>query len=151
MRIQTHILFTGIIIAIIMIPKLYNIPIKSMSVHVLLNYMFSVLELIIITKRIIITITLPITHLIQIIILNKLSLEYMYPSIYIRGHYYIFNNYLYLKKKMVYGISSYIIIHPISSVFNIIEYLLYIILHNQFHNNPCTSSMCILLRILTCI
>ena len=36
-----------------------------------------------------------------------------------RGHYYIFNNYLYLKKN-VYGISLYIMIHPIASVFNII-------------------------------
>ena len=68
--------------------------------------------------NIIITITLPITHLIEII-LNKLYLDYMYLSIYIRGHYYIFNNYLYLKNN-VYGISLYIMIHPISSVFNII-------------------------------
>ena len=69
-------------------------------------------------KKMIIIITLPITHLIQII-LNKLYLDYMYPSNYIRGHYYIFNNYLYLKKN-VYGISLYTMIHPISSVFNII-------------------------------
>ena len=50
-------------------------------------------------QKMIITMTLPITHLIQII-LNKLYLDYMYPCIYIRGHYYVFNNYLYLKKKM---------------------------------------------------
>ena len=112
MRIQTHILFTGIIIAIIMIPKPYIIPLISMSVHVLVNYVFC-------TgaynnyQKVIITIALPITHLIQIL-LNKLYLDYMYPSIYIRGHYYIFNNY------HVYGISLYIMIHPISSVFNII-------------------------------
>ena len=66
--------------------------------------------------KMIITITLPITHLIQInnivldsflrftnqIRLNKLYLYYMYPIIYIRGHYYIFNNYLYLKKKCLW-------------------------------------------------
>ena len=70
-------------------------------------------------QKMIITITLPITHLIQInnsvldsflrfinkIRLNKFYLYYMYPIIYIRGHYYIFNNYLYLRKKItVYDI-----------------------------------------------
>ena len=73
-------------------------------------------------QNMIITIMLPITHLIQInnivldsflrftnqIILNKLYLYYMYPIIYISGHYYIFKNYLYLKNKTGYGISLYI-------------------------------------------
>ena len=66
MRKQTHILFTSTIIAKIMIPKPYIISMKCMYPYVLLNYMFSVRDLIIITKKIFITITLPITHLIQI-------------------------------------------------------------------------------------
>ena len=51
-------------------------------------------------QQMIIPLRLPITHLIQII-LNKHYLDYMYPSIYIRAHYYIFNSYLYLKKMYI--------------------------------------------------
>ena len=43
-----HILFTGTIIAIIMISKSYT---EKCVLNVLLNYMFSVLELIIITRK----------------------------------------------------------------------------------------------------
>ena len=89
-------------------------------------------------KKMIITITLPITHLFQInnivldsflrftnqIRLNKLYLYYMYPIIYIRGHYYIFNNYLYLNKNCLWYILIIIII------IIIIIYSIYIALYN---------------------
>ena len=90
----------------------------------------------------IITITLPITHFIQIL-MNKLYLDYMYPSIYIRGHYYIHINYPYLKKKclwyiLIYYDSSYII----SIQYNrILYYVLYCIINVLLQCTYCKESL----------
>ena len=88
-------------------PKSYIIPLKCMSVHVLRNYMFSVLELIIITKtdhNNYVT-----DHSFNSSKINKLYLHYMYLSIYIRGQYNIFHNYLYLKKNPLFMVYPYIL------------------------------------------
>ena len=72
----------------------------------------------------------------------------MYPSIYIKGHYYIFNNYLNLRKKclwysLIYYVSSYII----SIQYNIIFYYVlfciinFIIIHVLLQCTYCNESL----------